>query len=141
MQTIDIDKFQDNRGLLIYANKFKLSSFQRCYHITHDQTSVIRAWQGHRKEVKAFWVTKGSFLLKWTLIGDFDKPDENLEVKSCILGFEEPKILILPGGFANGFQALEEKSSLMVFSNLSIEKSKEDDYRWDKNYFKNSQWQ
>ncbi|MGO3181913.1 MAG: hypothetical protein ACTIJ9_03690 [Aequorivita sp.] len=133
-------KYVDDRGEIRFVNEFETSTFRRCYHITHDRMSVIRAWQGHKKENKAFWVTKGSFLLQWILIDDFKQPNENLKIESSVFNFEEPKVLILPGGIANGFQALEKYSSIMVFSDMSIENSKNDDYRWDKNYFKNAQW-
>ena len=63
-----------------------------------------------------------------------------IKIERIKLSFETPKILILPGGFANGFQALEKHSSLMVFSSMTVEKSREDDYRWENNYFINSQW-
>lgn len=138
--TLECGKHRDKRGILIYSNDFNVSNFRRCYHITHDNTKVIRAWQGHQKESKAFWVTQGAFLLQWVSIDDFSKPNKKLEVKSCRLDFETPRILILPGGIANGFQALEKHCSVMVFSNMSIESAKDDDYRWEKNYFMNAEW-
>lgn len=140
MNILNIDKFADERGVVVFANQFDISSYRRCYHITHDKTCVIRAWQGHMNESKAFWVTKGSFLLQWIAIDSFKNTDKNLNAESVILNFESPQILILPGGFANGLQAVENNSSLMVFSSLSVENSREDDYRWENNYFINAQW-
>ncbi|MBT7817402.1 MAG: hypothetical protein HN566_11755 [Polaribacter sp.] len=140
MKILTIDKCTDHRGVLVFANEFNTSLFKRCYHITHDKTNVIRAWQGHQNESKAFWVTKGEFLLQWIAIDTFQNTDKNLKIERIKLSFETPKILILPGGFANGFQALEEHSSLMIFSSMTVEKSREDDYRWESNYFINSQW-
>ena len=140
MHITSINKYSDERGVLVFANQFNTASFQRCYHITHYNSDVVRAWQGHKKEKKAFWVTKGSFLFQWIAIDRFESANKNLIVSKIKLSFETPKILTLPGGFANGFQALEKNSSLMVFSSMTIEKAKEDDYRWEKNYFIKSNW-
>lgn len=140
MKILNIDKFVDKRGEIVFANNFNCSFFQRCYHITHSKKSIIRAWQGHQNESKAFWVTKGAFLFKWGFIDNFIKPNKNLKIETIILSFKEPKILTLPEGFTNGFQALENDSSVMVFSNRSIDNSKKDDYRWDNKYFTNGQW-
>jgi hypothetical protein len=38
-------------------------------------------------------------------------------------------------GFVNGFQALEADSILMVYSDKTLEESKEDDFRWPPEYF------
>ena len=63
MKILTIDKCIDHRGVLVFANEFNTSLFKRCYHITHDKTNVIRACQKHQNESKAFWITKGEFLL------------------------------------------------------------------------------
>lgn len=139
-KVIEGSKHIDIRGQIVFANEFDTSVFQRCYHITHDKISVIRAWQGHQLESKAFWVTKGSFLFQWIAIDNFEHPDRSLKVETIVLNFIAPQILILQGGFANGFQALETDSSVMVFSDMSLEDSKQDDYRWDNNYFINAHW-
>jgi dTDP-4-dehydrorhamnose 3,5-epimerase len=44
---------------------------------------------------------------------------------------------MIPGGYANGFKALEDNSRLLAFSNLSLEESRQDDYRFEKNMWKN----
>ena len=136
----NVEKHIDSRGTLLYQNNFKLSMYKRCYHITHDKTAIIRAWQGHKKESKAFWITKGSFLLQFAKLNSFEKPDSYLRLNKAILKFDLPKILIIPGGFINGFQALEANSSMMIYSNMTIEQSKIDDYRLDKNFFINAKW-
>ena len=39
---------------------------------------------------------------------------------------------MIPGGYANGFRALEPHSKLIVFSNFTVEESSSDDYRFSK---------
>ena len=41
------------------------------------------------------------------------------------------EILRIPGGYANGFRALEQGSELLVFSDSYLEASKNDDFRFD----------
>jgi len=41
-------------------------------------------------------------------------------------------VLHIPGGYANGFKALEAHSKLMVFSDFSIADAGKDDFRFDK---------
>jgi dTDP-4-dehydrorhamnose 3,5-epimerase len=83
---------------------------------------VIRAWQGHKKETKWFYVAKGSFLVKTIEMSSLLKND-------YMLNDTESNVLEIPGGHYNGFEALEEGSVLMVFSDVDLETSKIDDYR------------
>lgn len=85
--------------------------------------SIIRAWQGHKRETKWFFVAKGRFLVKTMQM-------ENLnDITQIILSDKESKVLEIPGGYYNGFQALEKGSVLMVFSDFMLDESKNDDYR------------
>lgn len=131
---------EDNRGSVAFVNDFDVSHYQRCYHITHSSVKTVRAWQGHFAEEKAFWVTKGAFLLQWIFLEGCQNPAESLEVFSQVISASEPKVLMLPAGYANGFQALEVNSSLMVFSNKSVKESEQDDYRWPADYFTKAKW-
>ena len=47
------------------------------------------------------------------------------------LNAKKPQVLYIPGGYANGFKAISENSKLMVFSNLDLETSKRDDFRFE----------
>ncbi len=75
-----------------------------------------------KKETKWFYAAKGSFLVK-TLQMD------TLEKKEYHLNDTESKVLEIPGGHCNGFEALEAGSVLMVFSDFGLEESKGDDFR------------
>ena len=78
--------------------------------------------------------------MQWILIEDFENPNTNMPVKRCVISHRTPQILIVPKGCVNGFQALEIDSSLMVFSSATLDESKEDDYRWEMDYFQNAEW-
>lgn len=111
----------DSRGTVRFVNDFDMSQVVRMYCI-EPKLGVIRAWQGHKKETKWFYAAKGSFLVK-TIDMDI------LEKKDYYLKDTESKVLKIPGGHYNGFEALEEGSVLMVFSDFGLEDSKGDDYR------------
>ena len=135
MKIIKGNTFTDARGTLRFVNDFHFEGIKRFYTITHPDTSVIRAWQGHKIESKHFFVTKGKFLICWIAIDNWENPGKNLKVNQQILSADEPQMLIIPAGNANGFQALEPEAQLIVFSDLTLEEAKDDDYRWEKDYF------
>ena len=116
-------------------NEFYLGDYCRVYRITHEDTSVIRAWQGHRIEVKAFWVVKGSFVINAVKVDDFDYINKEIKPEAFKLEANESKILVIPGGYANGFKALEVGSTMVVFSNLGLDDSAKDMVRIDLNTF------
>ena len=121
MRQIIGDFHKDERGTVRFVNDFDMSQVVRMYCI-EPKLGVIRAWQGHNKETKWFYATKGSFLVKTIKM-------DTLEKKEYYLKHTESKVLEISGGHYNGFEALEEGSVLMVFSDFGLEESKEDDFR------------
>ena len=78
-----------------------------------------------------YFTIHGSFKIKLVQLDSFENPSENLDVFSYELNSDTPKILFIPGGYANGFKANTEGSKLLVFSNFDLEASKQDDYRYE----------
>ena len=122
----------DHRGILSHVNGFDMQEIKRFYFIEHPSTSVIRAWQGHKMEKKWFFVTKGSFLVKTIKVDDWENPSDKPDSAEFILSNSESEILYIPGGYANGFKAMEDNSGMIVFSNFTIEESAADNYRFEK---------
>ena len=118
------DRHIDSRGSVSYINEFDMSQVKRFYSIQPD-LGVRRAWQGHKLESKWFHVIKGRFRVKLRsletqeLLGDYELTDS------------QPAVLSIPKGMYNGFESLEEGSILLVFSDVTLEQSKSDDYRAD----------
>jgi dTDP-4-dehydrorhamnose 3,5-epimerase len=125
----------DRRGRVRFVNDFKFESIKRFYAITHCDINVIRAWQGHRTETKHFFVAKGVFLVNWIKIDNWKRPSEGLEIQSKTLTDKQSEILIIPPEHANGFKALESNSTLVVFSDKTLQESKEDDFRFPVDYW------
>jgi dTDP-4-dehydrorhamnose 3,5-epimerase len=135
MKLINGNAHSDHRGSVRFVNDFDFENVVRFYVISHPDTSVIRAWQGHQKETKYFFVVKGSFRLCWIKIENWDIPCRESPIESMILNDQKIEIFVLNPGFVNGFQALEADSILMVYSDKTLEESKEDDFRWPPEYF------
>lgn len=122
--------FKDHRGILTFVNDFKFPGVKRFYTLTHPDIGIVRAWQGHKTETKHFFVTKGSFLIGWVKPDDWENPSTDLIVNKQILHASEPAILKVEAGHANGLRALEKDSILMVFSDLDLDQSTADTFRF-----------
>ncbi len=121
MGLIEGNVFGDNRGIVRFVNDFDMSAVVRMYCI-EPNLGVVRAWQGHKLERKWFYAAKGSFVVKVINMN-------TRLLNQFILTDLESKVLEIPGGSYNGFEALEEGSVLMVFSDFTLEESKGDDFR------------
>lgn len=130
-QLIQGGSFADERGELRFVNDFNLSKVVRFYQVSHPSTDTVRAWQGHQYEQKWFYCLSGSFLVNLVEIDNWEKPSLELKAHTFELKADNPTVLHIPGGFANGFKALEENSVLMVYSNKSLKDSEKDSYRFD----------
>lgn len=129
---IDGDSFVDERGILSFVNDFEFNDVKRFYIISNYSEKIIRAWQGHKIERKYFYSINGSFVICAVKIDNWDKPSLNLPVEKYILNDKKSQILMIPPGYANGIKALKHNSKLLVFSSLSFENAKNDDYRFNK---------
>ncbi|HMR81889.1 MAG TPA: hypothetical protein PKE30_02120 [Niabella sp.] len=129
------ESFTDERGTIRYANDFYMQEIKRMYVIEHPDSSVIRAWQGHRKEQKWFFVVEGGFEIHLVLPDNWSNPSQNLPVISYNLFAENNEVLHIPGGYANGIRALKDNSKLLVYSDFDIKTAAEDNYKFDKNFW------
>lgn len=130
MELIKGDIFTDHRGTVRFVNDFIFEGVKRFYAITHHDTHTIRAWQGHKIETKHFFVSKGSFIVNWIAIDNWESPSKDLKINSYTLTDTKSEILTIPPGHVNGFKALEADSTLIVFSDMLLEDSKMDDIRF-----------
>jgi len=133
VSVISGDHFTDARGTVSFVNAFRFPDIKRFYTIHHPDTDIIRAWQGHKIESKYFYVTQGSFLIAYVLIDSWDNPSESLLAQTIVLDAEQPAILCIPPGYANGIKALAANATLLSFSDLDIDAAKTDNWRFDQN--------
>ena len=121
--------FTDHRGVLRYVNETNPGYFCRFYIISHPDISIVRAWQGHKIEEKAFYVISGSFTIAVVQPKDFDLLSDNEIPEIFSLSEDNKQFLRVPGGCYTGIKALSLNATLLVLSSLNIDKSKADDFR------------
>jgi dTDP-4-dehydrorhamnose 3,5-epimerase-like enzyme len=124
---------QDERGSLAFVNSFDLEKFRRFYIISPENKSVVRAWQGHQQEEKAFYCLTGSFVIVAVRIDNWASPSGELKPDIFRLSESESQILIVPGGYATGIKSNTNQAKLLVFSDRTLPESRADDFRYDPN--------
>ena len=130
-------KHVDERGELFFFNDLDLGPIKRFYTITHPETKVVRAWQGHKIETKWFHVIEGEFTVVLVKPDDWIKPSPLTETEKFSLKAGENIILKIPGGYANGVKAVIPGSKLLIFSDRTVDEAKDDNYRFDKDLWYN----
>jgi dTDP-4-dehydrorhamnose 3,5-epimerase len=123
--------FEDERGKLTFINDFDMAPVKRFYTIRHESPSIVRAWQGHMKEQKWFYVLEGAFKIVLVQPDNWSAPLHNLPVQVHLLTAEHTQVLHVPGGFATGFRAELPNSRMIIYSDMSLQESKNDDFRFD----------
>ena len=116
------DHHTDNRGLLRFVNDFDMKEIRRMY-IIEPKFGQIRAWQGHKKEQKWFFVVEGSFLIQ-TVSLQAHQNRSKIKVSA-----EDNRVIHIDSGNYNGFEALTEGSKMLVFSDQTIDEAESDDFR------------
>lgn len=119
----------DQRGILQAFPTFGLHDIVRMYAIEPADSQIIRAWQGHHKERKWFFPACGQFEVQTIPLGENAQPQLSDRIH-WVLNAAQPAILAIPGGYLNGFKALEANSRLLVFSDFDLDASKADDIRF-----------
>jgi dTDP-4-dehydrorhamnose 3,5-epimerase-like enzyme len=122
----------DDRGSLQYFNDLDMTHIRRMYSIEIPNTTIVRAWQGHKLESKWFYVSAGKFKIVLVKPDNWVRPSMNLNVDEFILEAKNNQVLFVPSGYVNGFKALSSDSKLIVFSNTTLQESIDDNYRFDK---------
>ncbi len=129
----------DYRGKVSFVNEFTMDRVKRFYCIEHLDINVVRAWQGHQRENKWFFVVTGGYQIMVVKPDNWTKPSINLAVEKFELIADQNQVLYVPGGHATGFRALDDGAKMLVFSDLSVEESCKDDFRFEKDLWHN--WQ
>lgn len=128
-------KHKDERGTIQFNNEFDACEIKRIYTIENVDTNFIRAWQGHSVEKRWFSVLKGRFVIKLIKVDNWESPNPKSEVLTYKLNTEGLHVLFVPSGYVSSIQSMEKESQLLAMSNYSLSEV-DDEYRFDKNYFK-----
>ncbi|MEO0572685.1 MAG: WxcM-like domain-containing protein [Bacteroidota bacterium] len=124
------ESFHDHRGSLRFFNQFNMQEIVRFYEISPANTELIRGWQGHRIEKKWFYCTKGSFIINVVSMDDHETPSNSVIAAQYLLKESLPEVLFVPKNHATAIKAIKEDAKLQVYSNFTLEESKNDDLRF-----------
>ena len=130
----------DERGSVSFVNDFDFKDVKRFYIIKNISIDFKRGFHGHMKEEKYAFVSKGKALILAVALDDPENPDKNNKVHQFILDRNEPSVLHIPAGYANGTRALESDTEIIFFSTLSLEDSKNDDFPFPPEYWGEEIW-
>lgn len=119
---INGDLLVDDRGTVTFVNDFGFKDVKRFYMVSNHSRGFVRAWHGHIKEGKYVFVTRGTVKLAVVSMDD-------MVGATHILSASKPQILWIPPSYYNGFKTLTDNAQIMFFSTLSMNESKDDDYR------------
>lgn len=128
-KVFDLPRFVDDRGSLDQVFNDDLPFPVKRVYCTRSHRGVVRAFHGHKKEWKAFYVTHG--IVKFVAFKMGDEKAKNMKEKMAefTLGENKPQILVMPNGYYHGFSALTESTSVVILSNMSLKESVDDDFR------------
>lgn len=133
--TIQGDYFEDHRGKVTFANTFDMTAIKRFYILTHHNTHIVRGWQGHKNETKWFYCQNGSFLINIIRPLNIQFPTGEEQIDCVQLEAGDNKILCVPGGHFTGIKSEVAPSSLLIFSDCTLDISGLDDYRQAENFW------
>jgi len=130
---------QDARGEIKFFNDFTFEGVKRFYEVAHTGKEP-RAFHGHMKEAKYVLVESGGILFCLVKLTDTINPSTKEKVLQYHLSTEDPKILYVPPGYANGFKTLKPNTKVIFFSTTTLEESKNDDFRFPWDYWGKDIW-
>lgn len=125
----------DDRGSVRFVNEFNFSGIKRFYQVQNAQIGQVRAFHGHMKEEKFVYVTSGRIMLCAVRLTDAINPSKAEKIYRFDLDVDNPCVVHIPAGYANGFKSLTSDAKVIFYSNASVEQSMADDYRFSSDYF------
>jgi dTDP-4-dehydrorhamnose 3,5-epimerase len=120
----------DDRGAIMFVNEFDLAPARRFYVVRNHRAGFVRAWHAHRHERKFVTLLQGAALVCCVRIDDWEDPSPDMPVSRFVLSAQEPSVLEVPAGYANGFMSLTDDAAVVFLSSSTLEESHGDDVRF-----------
>lgn len=123
-EVFDIPVHQDDRGFVycVRDNMFD-DMIQRTYVVENHSKGLVRAWHGHRKADTYMHVIQG--VVKIAAMN----MENDEDITCAVLTDRRPQMFYIPAGFYNGAMSLTDNTKILVYSTLTFDKVKSDDYR------------
>lgn len=127
-RVIEVPLHIDDRGSVYGAfDKMNEVQIKRTYVVENHQSEFVRAWHGHQVADTYIHVISG--VAKIAAVNMLNHND----ITVATLSAHKPALFYIPGGFYNGAQNLVQGTKLLVYSTLTMEEVKADNFRlkWD----------
>lgn len=125
----------DGKGKVIFVNDFNFPKIKRFYVVDNGKEGIVKAWHGHKNEVKYIFVASGIALIGAVKINNWKNPTKKTKIYRFLLSSKKPVILYIPKGYANGLKSLTKDARVIFFSTSTLAESKKDDFRFDAKYW------
>lgn len=126
---------RDDRGEVSFVNSFDFKDVKRFYVVKNKKKGQFRGWHGHKKESKYIFAVCGIALIACVKIDNWENPSKKLKINKFKVSAEEPSIVYIPPGYANGFKNLTKDTKLIFYSGATLKESEKDDFRFPKDYW------
>jgi len=123
-------RFIDDRGSVNFVNDFDFRGVKRHYLVKNFRKGFVRAWHGHQFEAKYVTIVHGAAIVGAVPVDNWVTPDTTVQPSRYVLSAEQPTILYIPAGYANGWMSLTDEATLAVYSTTTAVESKGDDFRF-----------
>ena len=146
----------DERGQVAFCNGLNPAEagIKRLYLLSNHEAGYVRAWHGHKTEAKYALVTRGVALVCCVTLEEIERyckadspswswtggntatlswsgsPPSLPRVWRFVLSGQQPKVLYIPPGYANGHMALSVPCDVLHFSTMTMEEAAGDDMRF-----------
>jgi len=131
-EVIDIPHFVDDRGMVYGVDNLDELGIKRTYVITNWEKGRIRAWHGHKKADTYMHVIKGAAKIAALKMKERDGEDWS-EIDPVILtgtlSDRKPQLFKIPAGWYNGSMTFQEGTIILVYSTLTLDEVKLDNFR------------
>lgn len=125
----------DDRREVSFVNEFNLESVRRCFLVSNNRASFVRAWHAQRREGKYVMVVRGAALVGAVPVDDWETPSKETPISRHVLSERRSAVLYIPPGYANRVMPLTADARVLFFSTASIAESQRDDVRYDARYW------
>lgn len=133
LKLIEGNRVFDDRGSVSFVNDFNFKDVKRFYQVYNYEAKFVRAWHGHKKEGKYITVAKGSAIIGAVLLDALieNRPPGETEWTRVVLSDNNPAVLWVPPGWANGAMSLVPETIITYYSTATIKESSKDDFRFN----------
>lgn len=133
---IEVPLYIDDRGT-VYGAFDKMHEFgiKRTYVVENHAANFLRAWHGHRKAATYIHVISGVAMVA---AANMDNHDDYF---IATLSAQKPSLLYVPPGYYNGAKNLVTGTRLLVYSTVTMDEVKNDNFRLKWNEIHPEMWE